>query len=279
MQEFTGKVAVVTGAANGIGFALAERFAREGMRVALADVHQPSLDAAAERLRSAGATVLAHQTDVADAASVEALAERVYQEWGAVHVLCNNAGVGTVTTDRAWEHSPETWRWLLNINLFGVIHGIHAFVPRMREGGQEGQILNTASSAGLNPGVAGMAPYSASKHAVVAITESLAAELKAEGAALRASVLCPTWVNTDMGIHSERERSRIMRDAAMPVPPLAMSSMPGVMEPSTVAQAVIEGIRGEQLYILAGSAESFERMVLRHRQLEEAAGKAAPKAK
>jgi len=276
VQAFKGRVAVITGAASGIGYAMAERFAAEGMKLAIADIHQESLDAAAARLRASGTTVLSRRVDVADAGAVDGFAKEVFDVHGAVHLLCNNAGVGTVTTDRTWEHSPETWRWLLNINLFGVIHGIHAFVPGMREGGQEGHIVNTASMAGVNPGAAGMAPYAASKHAVISITESLSAELKADGGMLKASVLCPSWVNTDMGIHSERERSRVTGDEAIAVPPLAMSSMPGVMEPPQIAQAVVDGIRQEHPYILVGEADSLSRMLLRHRQLEEAGTRAAP---
>lgn len=204
MQEFNGRVAVVTGAASGIGYAMAGRFAAEGMRVALADIHGPSLDAAAERLRNAGAMVLAQQTDVSDAGAVEALAERVYGEWGAVHVLCNNAGVA-LQQGAVWEHSLESWRWITGINYWGVVHGVRSFVPRMLAKGEPGHVVNTASMAGMIAGSIGGGPYAATKHAVVAISESLYGELKRSGAAVSASVLCPGWVNTDIAAHSERD--------------------------------------------------------------------------
>jgi NAD(P)-dependent dehydrogenase (short-subunit alcohol dehydrogenase family) len=270
MQEFARKVAVITGGASGIGFAMAERFAQEGMRVALADVHQPSLDASAARLRSAGATVLAQQTDVADAASVEALAERVYQEWGAVHVLCNNAGVG-LGLGSIWEQPLEGWRWVMGVNLWGIIHGIHAFVPRMLQGGEVGHVVNTASMAGMTIGEAGGGPYSATKHAVVSISESLFGELRRAGAAVSASVLCPGWVDTPIVANSHRDapsRSGLTG---------SMAEFPGAFPPSYVAEQVLDGIKEDRFYILAAQSDFLDWMRMRHRRIEDGRNPPVPR--
>ncbi len=277
MREFKGRVAVITGAASGIGYAMAERFAADGMKLAIADIHREALDAAASRLRGGGAEVLAQPTDVTDAAAVEALADRVYREYGAAHLVCNNAGLAAVTPDRTWELSLETWRAILNVNLFGVVHGIRAFVPRMLEAGSEGHILNTASMAGLNIGGATMGPYSASKHAVVSATESLYAELRSAGASVSASVLCPGWVNTDLGANSARELSRASGDAPVAIPPFAMATMPGVVEPPEVARRVIDGLREDRFYIIVAADEALDRMHIRHRRIEGGQNPAVPR--
>lgn len=270
MQEFTGKVAVITGSASGIGFAMAERFTQEGMRVALADVHQTSLDAAAERLRSAGATVLAQRTDVSDNASVEALAQRVYEEWGAVHVLCNNAGVG-LGHSPIWEQSIEGWRWVVGVNLWGVIHGIHAFVPRMLHGGEVGHVVNTASMAGMTIGEAGGGPYSATKHAIVSISESLFGELRRAGAAVSASVLCPGWVDTPIVVNS-------LRDTPSPSGLTgSMADFPGVFPPSFIAERVLEGIKEDRFYILAAQDDFLDWMRMRHRRIEDGRNPPVPR--
>ncbi|HSM76404.1 MAG TPA: SDR family NAD(P)-dependent oxidoreductase, partial [Bryobacteraceae bacterium] len=193
MKEFRNRVAVVTGAASGIGRALAVRFAAEGMKVVLADVEEPALQAAAQELRDAGAAVLALRTDVSQEADVEALAVRTYEAFGGAHIVCNNAGVASRTVP-SWEQTSADWQWVLSVNLWGVIHGIRAFVPRMLSSGGEGHIVNTASLAGLTSSP-GLAPYNASKHAVATISESLYFELLAVPSSIRVSVLCPGWVN------------------------------------------------------------------------------------
>ena len=194
MKEFKGKVAVVTGAASGIGRGLADRFAAEGMHVIIADVEQAALDAAETDMRSAGADVLAVRTDVSDAASVEALATAAVERFGGVHVLCNNAGVGGGPT--SWETSLEDWQWVLGVNLWGVINGIRSFVPLMLKQGEEAHIVNTASVAGLIAG-AGNASYTASKFGVVGLSEVLHHELlAASGGKVKVSVLCPALTNT-----------------------------------------------------------------------------------
>jgi NAD(P)-dependent dehydrogenase (short-subunit alcohol dehydrogenase family) len=255
MKEFQGKVAVVTGAASGIGRALAEKSAQEGMKVVLADVEESALWQAEYELQVSGAQVLAVRTDVSQAGEVEALAKITFDTYGAVHLLFNNAGVGGGTT--VWESSLADWEWVLGVNLGGVIHGIHFFVPRMLAQGSEGHIVNTASSAGLMTS-SGLGIYKVSKHGVVTLSETLACELAARGAKLKASVLCPEWVNTRI-LDAERNRPKALRNAPeeQQMSPeiaavvqalhewLAREGMP----PSRVAERVFDAIRQEQFYI------------------------------
>src|SRR5207248_8286700 len=209
MKDFQGKVAVVTGAASGIGRALAGKSMQEGMKVVLADVEESALKQAEDELKASGAEVLAVRTDVSKAGEVEALAQQAFATYGAVHLLCNNAGVGAGTT--VWGSSLADWQWVLGVNLWGVIHGIHFFVPRMLAQGSEGHIVNTASAAGLisSPG---LGIYKVAKHGVVTLSETLALELAARGAKLKASVLCPEWVNTRI-MDAERNRPQGLRNA------------------------------------------------------------------
>jgi NAD(P)-dependent dehydrogenase (short-subunit alcohol dehydrogenase family) len=194
VQEFAGKVAVITGAASGIGRALARECAREGMKVVLADIAAAALDEAAAELAEMKAEGLAMTCDVAQAPEVEELANVAFARYGAVHLLCNNAGVAG-TSGPCWAVSPESWERDLAVNLGGVIHGIRAFVPRMIEQGGEGHIVNTASIMGLLP--AGMAAsYGVSKAGVVALSEALALELKEVGSTIGVSVVCPAAVAT-----------------------------------------------------------------------------------
>ena len=208
MKTFRDRVAVVTGGASGIGRALAERFAADGMKVVLADVEEEPLAATAREMTAAGANVLAVRTDVAKAADVEALAERAWSAYGAVHVLCNNAGVGG--GGLSWECSLAEWEWVLGVNLWGVIHGVRTFVPRMLAGGDEGHVVNTASVAGLST-APGMGSYNVSKFGVVALSEVMHHELTLLGAKLRVSVLCPAWVNTRI---ADADRNRPAEAAA-----------------------------------------------------------------
>ncbi|HTB71601.1 MAG TPA: SDR family NAD(P)-dependent oxidoreductase [Polyangiaceae bacterium] len=201
-MQLEGKVAVVTGAASGIGRALAERFAREGMKVVLADIEEGPLAAARDALAQSGAQVLAVQTDVSRGEQVEALAQRTFEAFGTAHVVCNNAGVGV--GGPAWQIKPDDWEWILGVNLWGVIHGIRAFVPRMVEQ-EEGHVVNTASIAGL-VAAPGMAAYCGTKHAVVGVSECLLHDLtQATGGKVGVSVLCPAWVRTNIA-DSERNR-------------------------------------------------------------------------
>jgi NAD(P)-dependent dehydrogenase (short-subunit alcohol dehydrogenase family) len=255
MKDFQDKVAVVTGAASGIGRALAEKSAQEGMKVVLADVEEGALKQVEAELKAYGAEVLAVRTDVSQAADVERLAEQTFAAYGAAHLLFNNAGVGAGTT--VWESSLADWQWVLGVNLWGVIHGIHFFVPRMLAQNTEGHIVNTASSAGLISS-SGLGIYKVSKHGVVTLSETLALELEVRGAKLKASVLCPEWVNTRI-MDAERNRPQALQNAPeeQPMSPaiaaivqamrqLAQAGLPA----SQVAEMVFDAIRQEKFYIL-----------------------------
>lgn len=202
MQSYANKVAVITGGASGIGRGLAEKAAALGMRVAIADVDDNNLQQVAAALREGGAQVLAQRTDVTDFTSVQALADAAFDTFGQVDLLFNNAGV--LVDGISWERSVEDWRWSFDVNVMGVIHGIKAFVPRMLAQGTEGVVVNTSSQAGLIAGQY-LGPYTASKHAVLGISETLLYELQLQQAKLRAAVLCPGEVITQIW-HSERLR-------------------------------------------------------------------------
>jgi NAD(P)-dependent dehydrogenase (short-subunit alcohol dehydrogenase family) len=216
MESVEGKVAVVTGGASGIGRALAQRFLADGAQVVLADVEKGALDATAAALgdEHGADRVLAVPTDVRDAEAVDALADAAFARFGAAHVVCNNAGVGV--GGLAWEVPADRWRWIVEVNLLGVANGIRSFVPRLIAQG-EGHVVNTASAAGLVTGY-GMAPYYATKHGVVALSEALHFDLGLVGANVKVSVVCPEWVRTRI-LRSERNR------------PEGVSPMPGLPDP------------------------------------------------
>lgn len=238
MKDFAGKVAVVTGAASGIGRALADRCAQEGMEVVLADIEQSALDRAAAEIAATGATVLAVRTDVSKAEDVAALARKTVDTFGGVHLLFNNAGVGAGTT--AWGSSLRDWEWVLGVNLWGVIHGLHSFVPLMLSQGGEGHIVNTASIAGLVSGP-GLAAYKVSKHGVVSLSETLYAELQQAGVPIGVSVLCPFWVQTKI-MDAERNRPAALQNA----PDEQVISPEIAARIAAVRQAVDQGIPPEQ---------------------------------
>ncbi len=206
MESLVGKVAVVTGAASGIGLALAKRFATDGMRVVMADIEQPALEAAASDLMATGTDVLAVITDTSIELDVEALAAATVERFGAVHVVCNNAGVGSRGLTIA--HLPKRdFEWVLGVNLWGVIHGIRAFLPLLTRQG-EGHIVNTASVSGLYH-LPRMGPYNASKAAVIALSETLKFELDAENSPVGVSVLCPSWVRTNISTAARNVPERL----------------------------------------------------------------------
>jgi NAD(P)-dependent dehydrogenase (short-subunit alcohol dehydrogenase family) len=256
MNEFKGRVAVVTGAASGIGRGLAERFAAEGMRVVLADVEQPALDDTARALQEASADIIAVRTDVSRREDVEALAQKTYDAFGAAHVVCNNAGVGgTGAPLPSWEAPLEEWKWVLGVNLWGVVHGVRAFVPRMLTGGEEGHIVNTASVAGLIAGAGGPA-YTVTKFGVVGFSEALYHELAAAtGGKIGVSVLCPALTNTRI---IESSRNFPGGPLPMPAPGSQEAAMfdfvkeifAGGMAPSETAAIVLDAIRANRFYIL-----------------------------
>lgn len=255
MKEFKGRVAVVTGAASGIGRALAERCAREGMRVALADVDEAALAETEREFKGAGADVIAVRTDVSKADEVESLARRTLEAFGAAHLLFNNAGVGAGTT--VWESTLADWEWVLGVNLWGVVYGVRTFVPVMLEQGDECHIVNTASMAGLISGPA-LGVYKVAKHGVVSLSETLCCELALMKSKIGVSVLCPGGVNTRI-MDSERNRPAELRNESA-----AGSAHPAVaqaeamlhrlvgagMPPSDVAGMVFDAVREGRFYIL-----------------------------
>lgn len=219
MESLAGRVAVVTGGAGGLGRAMVERFAREGMRVMAADVQGSALDTTVEELRAEGLDVSGAVTDVRDYASVEQLRDRTVEAYGAVHVVCNNAGIGAGAEGPVWEHERNDWLWALEVNLWGVIHGINAFVPLLLAQGEEGHVVNTSSgNGGISP-LPTTPQYAVTKAAVVTLTECLYGQLAAAGAQVRASVLFPgphmlrtglfeSWKTRPTDLARERPRSR-----------------------------------------------------------------------
>ena len=253
MREFKDKVAVITGAASGLGRAMADRCAREGMRVVLADVELEPLTKTEESLKASGARVLAVRTDVSQATDVEALAQKTLEAFGAVHLLCNNAGVGTGAAP-IWESTIADWDWVIGVNLWGVIHGMRVFVPIMLEQDTECHIVNTASIAGLISGP-GLGAYKVTKHAVVTLSETLYHELAERGARVNVSVLCPGVVNTRI-MESARNRPGHF-PTTEPSDPASAARWEALrrgvvagMPPEQVADAVFEAIRTDQFYIL-----------------------------
>jgi NAD(P)-dependent dehydrogenase (short-subunit alcohol dehydrogenase family) len=251
MKEFRDKVAVVTGAASGIGRALAQRFAREGMKVVLADVEPAALEQAAREIEATGTQALAVRTDVSKAAEVERLAQAALDQFGAVHVVCNNAGV--VTSAPSWMQTVADWEWVLGVNLWGVIHGVRVFTPILLSQGVEGHIVNTASMAGMICGP-GAAPYNVSKFGVVALSETLHYELTMLGAPVHVSVLCPGFVNTNI-FDAARNRPAALAETAPKMPgaeemeQMARQLLAAGSPPSMVADVVFDAIRNERLYI------------------------------
>jgi NAD(P)-dependent dehydrogenase (short-subunit alcohol dehydrogenase family) len=248
MEHVEGKVAVVTGAASGIGRGLVDRFARAGMKVVLADVQADALEQAAAEVALSGADVLAVQVDVSDYASVERLADATFEHFGTAHILCNNAGVAGVGD--AFRGPLSSWQWIIGVNLMGVVHGIHAFLPRLQAQG-EGHIVNTASIAGVWPGIAGA--YSATKHAVVALTESLYFDQMLQNTGVGVSVLCPGWVRTKI---NESERNWPSELGALPgsdtdsfVRPIVTKVINEGMPPAAVADVVFDAIASGAFWI------------------------------
>jgi NAD(P)-dependent dehydrogenase (short-subunit alcohol dehydrogenase family) len=257
LNEFKDRVAVVTGAASGIGLALAQRFAAEGMKVVLADVEGEPLKAAEASIRASGGTAISVQGNVMHEAEVKRLADIAFDTWGNVHVLCNNAGVsGSFAADGIWNIPAEDWSWVLGVNFHGVLHGIRQFVPRMLAKGDAGHIVNTASVAGLLTGGSG-APYTVSKHGVVALSEGLYKDFKARSAKLTVSVLCPGWVDTKI-IESGRNRPAELKGAAQATPTREMLARLQVVrgflkdgfKPAAIADLVLDAIRSGTFYIV-----------------------------
>jgi len=239
MQIEPGQVAVVTGGASGIGLAMARAFGAQGMKLMLGDIEENALATAADSLSVDGFEVATALVDVSSSDAVDALAAATYETYGAAHIVCNNAGV--VARHDAWE-SLEDWKWVIDVDLWGVIHGVHSFVPRMIEAGTPGHIVNTASTAGLL-GFPGIASYVAAKHAVVGLSSSMHHELKAT--ALGVSVLCPGLVATNI-VNSERNRPENPEHPDVPTFAMRGETLP----PDEVADKVVAAVRDGQFWIM-----------------------------
>lgn len=266
MEELAGRVAVVTGGAGGIGRAMGERFATEGMSVVLADVEQPALDKTVDELRARTLDVTGVLTDVSRYEAVTELRDRTLETYGGIHLLCNNAGIGAGAEGPQWEHELNDWRWAFGVNVFGVIHGINAFVPHMVASGQAGHVVNTSSGNGGVSPLRGTPEYAVTKAAVVTLTECLYAQLQDAGAKVGASVLFPgphmlrtglftSWRNRPADLAKERPRST-------PYPTIedieaqmaAAGITPEYTDPSDVADQVVAGVRNGDFWIMAPSA-------------------------
>ncbi|MGO9946997.1 MAG: SDR family NAD(P)-dependent oxidoreductase [Steroidobacteraceae bacterium] len=254
MKDVKDKVAVVTGAASGIGRGMAETFVAAGMKVVLSDIESDALDQTIRSLREAGADVLAMRTDVSKPEQVDELARQTLKKYGAVHVLCNNAGIATgVGGGASWKSSLNDWHWILGVNLMGVVHGIRSFLPVMIEQDTEAHIVNTASLAGLIPS---SALYGTTKFAVVGLSESTYLELQRGGYKPKMSVLCPGFVDTNI-IDSERNRPAEFTDQSpRQAPPdeafrkSFSELLKNSLSPREVGKHVLAAIREERFYIL-----------------------------
>jgi NAD(P)-dependent dehydrogenase (short-subunit alcohol dehydrogenase family) len=260
MRDLAGRTAVITGAAGGLGLALASRCLQAGMQVALADIDPAALERACalldERFSSQGnapPVLMSVPTDVSDAASVHALAGHVAAHLGAVHLLVNNAGVAPMGT--VWEATLADWRWAIGVNLMGVVHGLDAFLPAIRAHGEPAHILNTASVAGLiSP--PGMAVYNATKHAVVTLTETLAHDLAREGSPIGTSLLCPAWFASGLATAEARRPADLRNDT----PPgehrrgleamLGSATAAGRLSADDIAQHALDAVRENRFYVL-----------------------------
>ena len=261
MKEFAGKVAVVTGAASGIGRALCQRLGALDMKLVMADVEAGALKEAASALRAAGHTVLPVQTDVSRADSVSALAERTVEAFGTAHVLCNNAGV--FAAGLSWEAPQSDYDWVFGVNVWGVIHGLRSFVPLMLAHGEEAHIVNTASMAAVTTAPF-TAPYFMSKAAVFSLSESLYAEMRARDAAIGVSVLCPELVDTAIARAERNRPQHLERKAGEGESPerglvetaIATSTASG-LDPLALADRAIEAMRENRFYVLAAEGDPW----------------------
>lgn len=253
MKDLKNKVAVITGAAEGIGKAIAVAAAAQGMKLVMADISASKLDATVAELKAQGTEVLGVVTDVAQESAVQNLADQAFTQFGNVHLLVNNAGVAF--TKSAWETTAQDWEWIMGVNLYGVTHALRAFIPRMLAKGEEGHIVNTASMAGMISAPA-LAAYNVSKFGVVTLSEGLYHDLTLRQSKLGVSVLCPSWVNTRI-IESERNRDAAQRTDVDKLERISAKASANItkavqngLSPDEVARQVIDAVQANQFYIL-----------------------------
>ena len=251
MRDLSNCTAVITGAASGMGYAFAERFAAEGMNVVLADIEADALKAAVTRLEQDERSVVGIEVNTMQRESVESLRDQAIDRFGNIHVLCNNAGVTSSEDGGArslWEIPDSTWDWVLGVNFYGVLYGIQSFLPHMIEHGEPGHVVNTASVGGI---VAGSGAYSASKHGVLSLSEGLYLDLCAADSKISASVLCPGLVQTNL-LDAERNRPDQFGGPAEPTRGSFAAEMmwQDAMDPSNVASLVWDAIVNDTFYIL-----------------------------
>ena len=254
MDEFAGKVAVITGGAAGIGLAMARRFGAEGMRLVIADIQQDALDSAVAELTAAGIETIGVRADVSDRAQVQAIADAAMERFGAIHLACNNAGVGS--GGLSWELTEADWKWVLGVDLWGVIHGVGVFTPLIIESGG-GHVVNTASMAGLTSPPF-MGPYNVAKHGVVALSESMFLELQMAAPSVGVTVVCPGWVQTQ--IHtSVRNRpttgdqapdSEVTEADAKMLQDTIGALIADGLQPADVAEQVFDAVANGRFYVL-----------------------------
>jgi NAD(P)-dependent dehydrogenase (short-subunit alcohol dehydrogenase family) len=263
MQDLSGKVAVVTGGASGIGLALVERFAAEGMKLVVADIEEAALEKAVAQVTETGVEAIGVRTDVTSFESVRALADAAYDAFGAVHLLVNNAGVGP-PGGLVWDSTPNDWKWTFSVNVFGVAHGIQAFVPRMIAGGEEGLVINTSSGDGPIAPMPQASVYASSKCAVTCVTECLEAQLVAEGTSLRAAVFYPSGGLLDTGLWtSDRNRpADLARERPRTTPSMTVAQLKDmgmqVAPLERLAAYVVDGIRAERFVLIDDMAGPLE---------------------
>jgi len=268
MKDFRDKVAVITGAASGIGYAIAKKSLNEGMKVVLADVEGAALLKAEAELKSNGGEVMAVLTDVTKIEDLEALAQTTLDTYGQIHFLCNNAGVGFImnSTTYSWQSPLLDWKWILDVNFWGVINGLHVFVPIMLKQDTDCHIVNTGSMAGLFSPVLGASIYGVTKHAVVALSEALRNEFNQIGTKIKISVLCPGLVSTKLG-NSERNRPK---DVDFEVKPnkifetILKTTHNGLntgMSPEKLSEILFKALRNDIFYILPHTGLAWRKMV------------------
>ena len=259
MEDLQGRVAVVTGAASGLGLAMSYRFARAEMKVVLADIEADPLDAAVRELRAAGHDATGVVTDVADVDAVNHLAAAAFDAHGAVHVLCNNAGV--VKRARVWELTLDDWNWVLGVDFWSVVYGLRAFVPRMLEQAEDGHIVNTSSMAGLLP-MPNLGAYAAAKSAVLALSLSLQTEFDQLGSSLGVSVLCPGFIATGITNSARNRPGDLADEAPPPHVPRTTAGAVATLTVADVAEQVVEAITSNRFWIL--THDQYQTVIRQH---------------